>query len=186
VASLGVAAVGSILFCAPGPERRRAAEPPATEPAPNVLEDWNAVVGQTVYGPVYSHIYGYDRKRVIDLAATLSVRNTDARQAIRLESVRYFDSEGRLLKEHLERPMRLGPMASTDFVVEQHDTAGGSGANFIVEWTAADAVTPPVIETVMIGTSHQQGISFLSVGRVIRERPAGATKAAPEQKQGAS
>jgi hypothetical protein len=66
-------------------------------------------------------------------------------------------------------------MASTDFVVTEDDT-GGAGANFIVEWSAGAEVTAPVVEAVMISTASQQGISFVSQGRVIKDRalpPAG-------------
>jgi hypothetical protein len=180
-ALLAVAVVGVLSFCAPGPDQRAAPEPDSTLQAVNDLEEVNGVVGQTVYVPVYSHIYSYDKKRVIDLAATLSIRNTDEQHPIRLDSVRYFDSEGKLLREHLDQPARLGPMASTDFVVEQRDTAGGSGANFIVEWVAGEEVTPPVIESVMIGASSQQGISFVSTGRVIRERSREVREAVHEE-----
>ena len=48
-------------------------------------------------------------------------------------------------------------MASTEYVVEENDTAGGAGANFIVEWSASAEVTSPVVEAVMIGTVSQQG-----------------------------
>jgi hypothetical protein len=63
-------------------------------------------------------------------------------------------------------------MASTDFVVEQNDTSGGAGANFVVEWSASIEVTAPVVEAVMISTASQQGISFVSVGRVLKDRSA--------------
>jgi hypothetical protein len=57
-------------------------------------------------------------------------------------------------------------------VVEERDTKGGAGANFIVRWTAASPVSRPVIESVMIGTFAGNGISFLSQGRVIEQVPA--------------
>ena len=63
-------------------------------------------------------------------------------------------------------------MASTDFVVEEYDTSGGAGANFIVDWTASMEVTAPVVEAVMISTASQQGISFVSAGRVLKDRSA--------------
>ena len=55
-------------------------------------------------------------------------------------------------------------------MIAERDKAGGSGANFIVEWTATQPVTVPIIEAVMIGTQTQQGISFTSRGQVIAER----------------
>ena len=137
--------------------------------------DGNPIVGQTIYVPIYSHIYIRDKGRVINLTATLSIRNTDAQSPIRITSARYYDTDGALLREYVNEPLRLAPMASTDFVVAEDDTSGGVGANFIVEWGASIEVTAPVVEAVMISTASQQGISFVSMGRVIKDRarPAG-------------
>jgi hypothetical protein len=51
--------------------------------------------------------------------------------------------------------------------VEKTDVEGGSGANFIVEWTAEEAVNRPVIEAVMIGTGDSYNVSFTSRGQPI-------------------
>lgn len=123
--------------------------------------------GQTCYVPAYSHIYGGNREQPILLAVTLSIRNTDAKNAIEINSVEYYGTEGKLLRQYLERPLTLKPFGSTRFVLPQKDKAGGSGANFVVRWTAAKAVNPPIIETVMIGVEGQQGISFTSRAQAI-------------------
>ncbi len=44
------------------------------------------------------------------------------------------------------------------------------GANFLVEWTADGLVSPPVIETVMLGTGGAQGVSFITEGRPVERR----------------
>ncbi|UBF24871.1 DUF3124 domain-containing protein [Kovacikia minuta CCNUW1] len=125
--------------------------------------------GQTVYVPVYSYIYHYNNQRhVINLAVTLSVRNTDLKNPIIITAVRYYDNDGKLIKQYLEKPVELAPLASTSFFIETNDTRGGLGANFIVDWVAETVVTEPVIEAVMIGTASTQGISFVSGGRVIQ------------------
>lgn len=136
----------------------------ATEPVPT------GGFGETIYVPVYSHIYFHDDRRAINLAATLSIRNTDFEAPIAVTTVRYYDSEGRLVRSYLNEPRRLGPLATMDVVVEVDDTSGGSGANFIVVWEAAADVTAPVVEAVMISTASSQGISFTSPGRVLRAR----------------
>ena len=123
--------------------------------------------GQLVYVPIYSHIYSGNKERPLLLAATLSLRNTDPRQAITLLSVDYYDSDGKLLKHYLESPVPLKPAQSTRFVVKFSDKAGGSGANFYVTWKAEGPVNPPIIESIMIGTQNQLGISFTSRGQVI-------------------
>lgn len=126
--------------------------------------------GQLLYVPVYSHIYTGDAERPFNLAVTLSVRNTDPHAAIRIDSVDYYDTAGHLIRQYLDMPVTLAPLASTRFVVAEKDTAGGSGANFMVRWQADRAVNPPVVETVMIGAKSGQGISFTSPAREIREQ----------------
>jgi hypothetical protein len=162
-----------VTSCASRQAERQVTPQPAhvsAQPTTSAEGDGNQIVGQTIYVPIYSHIYTRDKNRVINLSATLSVRNTDAQNPIRINSARYYDTNGALLKAYVDTPLRLGPMASTDFVVAEDDTSGGAGANFIVEWSAGVEVTDPVVEAVMISTASQQGISFVSIGRVIKER----------------
>lgn len=125
--------------------------------------------GQTVYVPIYSHIYSGLKGRPFSLAATLSIRNTDPRQPITLMSVKFYDTEGKLIKEYLDKPIQLNAMASTRYILTEGDTAGGSGANFLVKWQSKAKVNPPLIEGVMIGTRSGQGISFVSRGNVIKD-----------------
>ena len=46
--------------------------------------------------------------------------------------------------------------------MESRDTSGGSGANFIVEWSAETASEAPIIEAVMVGMDGVHGLSFAS------------------------
>ncbi len=132
-------------------------------------EEIKLSTGQTVYVPIYSHIYSGVKARPFDLAATLSIRNTNLKSSIELISVKYFDSEGKLVKDYLEKPIVVDAIATTRYIITEDDRAGGSGANFIVIWKSERAVNPPIIEGVMIGTHSGQGISFVSRGRVIAE-----------------
>jgi len=139
--------------------------PPSTLPEPTIR--------RTVYVPVYSNIYlGLDvRRNVIELAATLSVRNVSAQRPIIVRFVRYYDSAGKLVREYLGEPAELGPLATVEFVIQRADAAGGPGANFLVQWVGQSDTDEPLIEAVMIGQSGSAGISFTSAGRVIRNEP---------------
>ncbi len=121
-----------------------------------------------VYVPTYSHIFTQDQSRNIDLAATLSIRNTDPDRAITIDEVTYFDSDGGALRSYIDDSMILPPLASRSFVVAESDRLGGAGANFLVEWRSSEVVSGPLIETVMISTRSTQGISFVSRGVTIR------------------
>ena len=128
----------------------------------------SVVTGQTVYVPVYSHIYAQGGKPFL-LETTLSVRNSDPNKSINLRSVRYYDTHGKLLKEYLKKPIYLDPLETIDFLVAQKKIEGGSGANFIVEWVSDTKVNKPVIETVMVGIEGQTSISFVRPGIEIRK-----------------
>lgn len=128
------------------------------------------IAGQTVYVPIYSHIFMWDQSRTMDLTATLSVRNTDLKQPIIIAAVHYYNNRGQLVRKYLAQPIELGALASTDFVVNQDDSSGGAGAAFVVEWVSQHTVSAPVIESIMINTSGNQGVSFVSPGRVIKYR----------------
>ncbi len=134
------------------------------------LDKTKVVMGQTVYVPVYSQIYHHNsQNHAMNLSATLSIRNTDLANSIIITSVRYYDTDGKLIRQDIKSPVELKPLASTDFFIAADDTSGGSGANFIVEWVALKTVYEPVIEAVMISTSSNQGISFISPAKVLKQ-----------------
>lgn len=145
-------------------------------PSASVAGPQEKVRGQTVYASAYSHIFGGDKVLPVYLTVTLSIRNTSTVSTLSIDRVDYYDSDGALLKHYLESPVRLKPLASRSFIVKESDKSGGEGANFIVQWSADAPVLPPIIETVMIGTRSQQGISFVGRSRVIEEVPAESLK----------
>jgi Protein of unknown function (DUF3124) len=126
--------------------------------------------GQVIFVPAYSHVYYGNQQEQFPLAVTLSIRNTSLTDPIVIRSIRYYNSSGKLAKEYTSGNLQLAPLATTEFFIQQQDSSGGSGANFIVEWvTDKQGVTEPIIEAVMISTSFQQGVSFTTSGRVIQE-----------------
>ncbi|MBW2366462.1 MAG: DUF3124 domain-containing protein [Deltaproteobacteria bacterium] len=125
--------------------------------------------GQTIYVPAYSHIYSGDRERPFLLTVTLSIRNIDPKHHIKIKTADYYETQGKLLKKHLDKSITLNPLESIRYIIPQRDKTGGSGANFIVEWDSDKFVNPPIVESIMIGTQFGQGISFTSRGRVIIE-----------------
>lgn len=128
-----------------------------------------AVTGAAVYIPVYSHIYQRNKQRTFNLTATLSIRNTDLQSSITVSKVYYYDSHGNLIQKYLDTPRYVGPLSSISYVVEEEDLRGGVGANFLVLWEAQKKVNNPITQAVMISTSQQQGISFVSEGKVLQK-----------------
>jgi hypothetical protein len=73
-----------------------------------------------------------------------------------------------MIRSYVDESILLAPLASRSFIVAESDRTGGVGANFIVEWSALETVSDPVVEAVMISTASNQGISFVSRGIVVR------------------
>ncbi len=144
---------------------------------PAEVRGMEAVAGQTIYVPAYSHVYSSDEGKPFHLATTLSVRNADPAHPIVVASVRYFDSDGKAVRPYLDRPIRLAPLASAEFHVAERDTTGGFGASFLVEWLSDRPAQPPVVQAIMIGTARTQGISFVCDGRVVSDRSRGPAEA---------
>ena len=125
-------------------------------------------VGQMLYVPAYSHIYIGNKERPFLLTITLSIRNINEQNNIEITQVDYFESQGHLLKKMVRKSVIIKPLESIRYVIPENDSSGGSGANFIVKWKSNRKVNPPIVESIMIGTMSQQGISFTSRGKEIQ------------------
>jgi hypothetical protein len=160
--------LAALLFfgCSPQDE-----EPPllvSSEEETVFIHDITITTGQTIFVPAYSEVHYAGKDLTMKLAVTLTIHNTDFTYPIIVTSVRYYNTRGKMVKEYLPKPQRLGPMASADFFVDTGQQTGGVGTNFIVEWVAEQPVYEPVVETLMLSNSGTQGLSFTSSGRVIK------------------
>jgi hypothetical protein len=129
--------------------------------------------GQTLYLPIYSHIWfgdisseGHPTKAL--LSALVSIRNTSLKTPIRVTSARYYDTDGKQLKEFVVTPKTLAPMATVELFVEKKESEGGSGANFVIKWDAVTATNPPIVEAVHADIQINRTPTFITGARVIR------------------
>lgn len=137
-------------------------------------ENWRARTVETAlndslysgktYLPVYSQIYSNTEHRILDLTATISIRNTNKSDTIFINNADYYDTKGDLIRSYFRKPIFLGPMETVEIVIDEVDREGGTGANFLFEWKADSSSNEPLFESVMISTSGQQGLSFITRG----------------------
>ncbi len=121
-------------------------------------------LNDTTYVPIYSDIYSKTKDTRFNLTATLSLRNTSFKHSIYISSIDYYNSAGEKTESFLEKAILLKPMQSVEYVIEEDDTSGGTGANFIIIWGSEGDKVEPIFEGVMISTHGQQGISFSTKG----------------------
>jgi hypothetical protein len=129
--------------------------------------------GQTLYLPIYSHVWhgdlktgGYPTKSLV--SALVSIRNTDPKNPIRVLSARYYDTGGKQLHEYVGAAKTIPPMATHELYVERKESAGGSGANFVIAWEAATPTNLPVVEAVHADIQGHRTLTFITTARAIR------------------
>ncbi len=126
-------------------------------------------LGQTVYVPGYNAVRIGEQGSSFPLAATLCIRNTDTVHSMTILTVDFHGTDGKLVRRFLNAPVRLDPLAATDFFIKSSDMSGGLYPSFIVRWKSAKEMNEPVIEGIIIGDRSGQGISFISRGRIIKD-----------------
>lgn len=123
---------------------------------------------ETDYLPVYSDIYYQDGTKRFPITATVSIRNTSITDSAYVLSASYYDSYGKIIRSYLDSTLLLSPLESIELVVEEKESEGGAGANFIIDWAATKYADQILIQSVMISTYGQQGVSFLSDAKIIK------------------
>lgn len=116
-----------------------------------------------VYVPIYSDIYNQTRDTRTMLTATLSIRNTSIRDSLFVSTIDYYNTQGDLVRSYIDSPIYLKPMESIDYVIEQQDDSGGSGANFLIDWYSKKQLNP-LFQAVMVGGLGAQAFSFTTDG----------------------
>lgn len=122
---------------------------------------------ETDYVPVYSDIYHHDGTMRFQLTTTISVRNISLKDSAYVLNAVYNDSYGKLLRNFVARPILLKPLEAIEFVIEDKEDKGGAGACLILEWGGSRSANQLLVQSVMIGTAGQQGISFTLKAEVI-------------------
>lgn len=132
--------------------------------------------GQSLYLPIYSHLYHGDvhpktGKPSETLVSThVSIRNTDPKTGFRITSARYYNTDGKLLREYLPQPQNVPPLGTYELYVPRSDSSGGSGANFIIEWSADSRINPPLVEALHADIREARTLLFVTTGRPILTR----------------
>ena len=127
--------------------------------------------GQKILIPIHPQIFIDDRGATIELTTTLMVYNTDPAGKVELASIKFYDPEGKMIKEHLAGPRELAPLSSFVLLIQPLKMKKrGPGSIILLEWSSrGKPVNSPLIEGVSIGAQGNQGISFHNNGIIVTE-----------------
>ncbi len=128
--------------------------------------------GQTLYLPIYSHVWhgdldsrGEPAKALVSVS--VSIRNTDPARPIRVSSAQYYDTDGKRLREYVAAPRTVAPMATFELFIPRSDDTGGSGANFVIVWKSDAPASPPIVEGFHANLPAGRSIAFTTTARPI-------------------
>ena len=125
----------------------------------------DSLMSGTSYLSVYSEIYSETEHRTHNLTSTISMRNTNLRDTIYINKAEYFDTKGNPIRTYFDETIYIKPMETVEIVIDEKDRSGGTGANFLFQWSIKPSSHEPYFEGVMISTSGQQGLSFTTEGK---------------------
>lgn len=128
------------------------------------IKSSDSLIYGSTYLSVYSQVYSHTEHITHNLTATVSMRNTNKNDTIFIKKAEYFDTGGKPIRSYFQHPILILPLETVEIVIDENDTEGGTGANFIFEWYIHKNSNDPLFEAVMISTSGQQGLSFTTQG----------------------
>lgn len=132
------------------------------------ISEQDSLMSGTSYLSVYSEIYSETEHRTHNLTSTISMRNTNLKDTIYIKKAEYFDTKGNPIRTYFDEPIFIKPMETVEIVIDEKDQSGGTGANFLFQWSIKPTSHQPYFEGVMISTSGQQGLSFTTQGMRIQ------------------
>lgn len=122
-------------------------------------------INESVYVPAYSDLYYESQEKKTFFTVILSLRNISFTDTLYFTHIDYYSSHGKLLREYIDQVLVLRPMESMEYIVEEAEKEGGTGANFVVNYSAkANLNNHPFIETIMMGNLDNYRFAFTSPG----------------------
>ncbi len=131
------------------------------------LDPRDSLASGRTYLSVYSQIYSLTEHQTHNLTVTVSLRNMNSADTVYVNDAEYFDTHGESIRRYFDAPILIRPMETVQIVIDEFDKSGGTGANFIFDWSAGPNLEPPHFEAVMVSTAAQQGLSFSTQGIVV-------------------
>jgi hypothetical protein len=131
------------------------------------LSKENSLVSGSTYLSTYAEIYKYSEKEYEALTATISIRNINKQDRVFIQNIEYFNTHGARIKSYIAQSIYIEPMETLEIVINQLDTEGGTGANFVFDWSVKPGTNDPLFEGVMVSNSGNQGFAFVTHGKKI-------------------
>ena len=116
---------------------------------------------------IYSQIFVRTEKEQSNLTVTVSLHNPNLEERIFIDKAVYYNTHGEPIRTYFDKTIFIKPMETVQIIIDGVDKEGGTGANFVFDWSLKPELNEPIFEAVMITTYGNQGISFVTTGKKI-------------------
>lgn len=117
---------------------------------------------------IYSQIFLRTANDQAELTSTVSIHNANLKDKIYINKAVYYNTEGEPIRTYFDDPIYINPMETVQIIIDGIDNEGGTGANFVFDWSIKPGTNEPIMEAIMISTYSSQGISFVTTGKRIK------------------
>lgn len=67
-----------------------------------------------------------------------------------ISRIDYYNTAGKFVRKHIDATIFINTFEAIEYQVNEEDTTGGSGANFVTEWYGNEEIKP-LFQAVMVG-----------------------------------
>lgn len=125
---------------------------------------------EKVYLPVYPQDYLVRANKNFTLVASVHVENKSRSESIYVLAVNYYNSDGNLTDRIIHKAVKIYPLETVQFVLNNNLTDGENGENVIVDWGSKKEVEKPDIFMEMIMNTPKGPVQFKDDGIIISDQ----------------
>lgn len=163
-----ISAVILILTSCRGEERIDSRDKTNWQKRTATIDDTTSYEKGSTFLSIYSQIFLRTANDQAELTSTVSIHNANLKEKIYINKAVYYNTEGDPIRTYFDEPIYINPMETVQIIIDGIDNEGGTGANFVFDWSIEPGSNEPIMEAIMISTYSSQGISFVTTGKRIK------------------
>jgi len=125
---------------------------------------------EKVYLPLYPQDYLDQAHKSTSLMASVHIENKSHSEPIYILAVNYYNSNGNLAERLIKKTVKIYPLETLRFIINNKLTDGGNGENVIVDWGCMTKDKKPGIFMEMIMDTPDGSVSFKDEGIIVSDQ----------------
>jgi hypothetical protein len=125
---------------------------------------------EKIYLPLYSRDYLDLKVRDINLLASVYIENKSHFEPIYLMAINHYNSDGDLAGQIINKPVKIYPLESARFILNNQLANGKNGENLIIDWGCTLLDEKPDIYIDMVIVTPEGSFSYKDQGVIVSDQ----------------